>query len=167
MWTSEQATQIQVIAQKARPGIKTYAIPHGLQVEKGPDAIVEHLVENVPKLLEQWVFENFHNYSKRSWIEIYVRIMSSTLSRFSTILPTTLSSKSLMSSVDIVAWLLHSPCYRPSTWCHVVMAAPVELPIWYPHACCPDLSSAVLLLTYLHDQCRETCWSTDGLCPKA
>jgi hypothetical protein len=38
---------------KARPGIKTYAIPHGLQVEKGPDAIVEHLVENVPKLLEQ------------------------------------------------------------------------------------------------------------------
>jgi hypothetical protein len=53
MWTSEQATQIQVIAQKARPGIKTYAIPHGLQVEKGPDAIVEHLVENVPKLLEQ------------------------------------------------------------------------------------------------------------------
>ena len=70
MWTSEQATQIQAIAQKARPGIKTYAIPHGLQVEKGPDAIVEHLVENVPKLLEQWVFENFHNYSKRSWIEI-------------------------------------------------------------------------------------------------
>ena len=53
MWTSEQATQIQAIAQKARPGIKTYAIPHGLQVEKGPDAIVEHLVENVPELLEQ------------------------------------------------------------------------------------------------------------------
>lgn len=52
MWTSEQATQIQAIAHEVRPGIKTYSIPHGLQVEKGPDAIVEHLVENVPKLLE-------------------------------------------------------------------------------------------------------------------
>jgi hypothetical protein len=53
MWTSEQATQIQAIAREARPGIRTYAIPHGLQVEKGPDAIVEHLMENVPPLLDQ------------------------------------------------------------------------------------------------------------------
>ena len=33
-------------------GIKTHAIPQGLQVEKGPDAIVEYLLENVPLLLD-------------------------------------------------------------------------------------------------------------------
>lgn len=53
MWTAEQAEQIQAIAHKARPGIRTYAIPHGLQVERGPDAIIEHLVENIPLLLEE------------------------------------------------------------------------------------------------------------------
>lgn len=52
MWSSEQAAEIQKIAREARPGIKTHAIPHGLQVERGPDAIVEYLVENVPKLLD-------------------------------------------------------------------------------------------------------------------
>jgi len=33
------------------PGIKTHAIPQGLQVEHGPDAVVEYLTENIPKLL--------------------------------------------------------------------------------------------------------------------
>lgn len=40
------------LAKSLVPGIKTYAIPHGLQVDKGPDAIVEHLKEQFPKLLE-------------------------------------------------------------------------------------------------------------------
>ncbi|KAL2004840.1 hypothetical protein VTN00DRAFT_3113 [Thermoascus crustaceus] len=52
MWTAEQAAEIQSIARTLRPGIKTHAIPHGLQVEKGPDAIVEYLVEKVPPLLD-------------------------------------------------------------------------------------------------------------------
>ncbi|OCL03720.1 hypothetical protein AOQ84DRAFT_356760, partial [Glonium stellatum] len=52
MWSSEQAAEIQDIARKLRPGIKTYAIPYGLQVERGPDAIVEHLMEKVPPLLD-------------------------------------------------------------------------------------------------------------------
>ncbi|KAF2719506.1 hypothetical protein K431DRAFT_251080 [Polychaeton citri CBS 116435] len=51
MWTVEEAKQIQGIAKEVKPGIATYAIPHGLQVERGPDAIVEHLVEEVPFLL--------------------------------------------------------------------------------------------------------------------
>ncbi|KAF4995355.1 hypothetical protein F66182_16402 [Fusarium sp. NRRL 66182] len=52
MWTAEQSAAIFETARKIRPGIKTHAIPHGLQVERGPDAIVEYLVENVPKLLD-------------------------------------------------------------------------------------------------------------------
>jgi hypothetical protein len=52
MWTAEQSATIFETARKIRPDIKTHAIPHGLQVERGPDAIVEYLVENVPKLLD-------------------------------------------------------------------------------------------------------------------
>ncbi|EME41717.1 hypothetical protein DOTSEDRAFT_55463 [Dothistroma septosporum NZE10] len=52
MWTAEQAAEIQTIARKVRPDIATYAIPHGLQVKEGPDAIVEHLKCMVPQVLE-------------------------------------------------------------------------------------------------------------------
>lgn len=52
MWTKDEAEKIQSTAREVKPGIVTYAIPHGLQVEKGPDAIVEHLCETVPSVLE-------------------------------------------------------------------------------------------------------------------
>ncbi|KAL5117618.1 hypothetical protein ACEQ8H_004511 [Pleosporales sp. CAS-2024a] len=52
MWSAEEAAEIRTMAEKERPGIKTHAIPQGLQVERGPDAIVEYLVENVPGLLD-------------------------------------------------------------------------------------------------------------------
>lgn len=52
MWTVEEAEQILSTARSIRPDIKTHAIPHGLQVDRGPDAIVEHLLEKVPALLE-------------------------------------------------------------------------------------------------------------------
>jgi hypothetical protein len=52
MWSQEEAATIKSIAQKERPGIKTHAIPQGLQVQRGPDAIVEYLVEVVPGLLD-------------------------------------------------------------------------------------------------------------------
>lgn len=51
MWTPEEASTIFATAKSVVPDIKTHAIPTGLQVEKGPDAIVEYLVEEVPKLL--------------------------------------------------------------------------------------------------------------------
>lgn len=51
MWTSEQAAEIQTIAKTVKPGLVTYAIPHGLQVQHGPDAIVDHLTSTVPQLL--------------------------------------------------------------------------------------------------------------------
>ncbi|KAH6987526.1 hypothetical protein BKA56DRAFT_577039 [Ilyonectria sp. MPI-CAGE-AT-0026] len=51
MWTPEEASTIFATAKSVVPDIKTHAIPTGLQVEKGPDAIVDYLVEQVPKLL--------------------------------------------------------------------------------------------------------------------
>ncbi|KAF3353069.1 hypothetical protein VDGD_02536 [Verticillium dahliae] len=51
MWSAEEAAEIQKIAREIVPEIKTHAIPQGLQVKRGPDAIVEHLLEEVPKLL--------------------------------------------------------------------------------------------------------------------
>lgn len=52
MWSSEQAAEIQTIARGVKPDIATYAIPQGLQVEKGPDAVVEHLTCMVPQVLQ-------------------------------------------------------------------------------------------------------------------
>jgi hypothetical protein len=33
------------------PGLKTFSLPQGLQVNKGPDAVVEYTKENLPALL--------------------------------------------------------------------------------------------------------------------
>jgi hypothetical protein len=52
MWKPDEAATIRTIAEREKPGIRTQAIPQGLQVEKGPDAIVEYLVEVVPGLLD-------------------------------------------------------------------------------------------------------------------
>ncbi|KEF60705.1 uncharacterized protein A1O9_02266 [Exophiala aquamarina CBS 119918] len=51
MWTPEESARIQKIASANKPGIKTHAIPQGLQVEKGPDAIVDYLKERIPSIL--------------------------------------------------------------------------------------------------------------------
>jgi hypothetical protein len=52
MWTPEQSSEIQAIARSTVPGIKTTALPQGLQVERGPDAVVEYLLEKVPALID-------------------------------------------------------------------------------------------------------------------
>jgi hypothetical protein len=52
MWTTDEANKIQSLARSVVPDIKYHAIPTGLQVERGPDAIVEYLVEKVPALLD-------------------------------------------------------------------------------------------------------------------
>lgn len=51
MWTPEESEMIQSLAKSVVPDIKTHAIPMGLQVERGPDGVVEYLVEKVPLLL--------------------------------------------------------------------------------------------------------------------
>lgn len=52
MWSPEQSSQIFSEAREINPAVKTLAIPQGLQVERGPDAVVEWLLENVPLLIE-------------------------------------------------------------------------------------------------------------------
>ncbi|MCJ1442643.1 MAG: hypothetical protein MMC23_003140 [Stictis urceolatum] len=52
MWTPEQSEQIQATAHELVPGIKTMALPQGLQVQRGPDAVVEYIVEKLPGLIE-------------------------------------------------------------------------------------------------------------------
>ena len=52
MWTKEQSDGIRAIAREVVPGIRTTAIPEGLQVEKGPDGVFEWLMEELPKLIE-------------------------------------------------------------------------------------------------------------------
>lgn len=54
MWTSEEAAEIQTIARRVKPDIATYALPQGLQVEKGPDAVVDHLKCMVPQVLQTY-----------------------------------------------------------------------------------------------------------------
>ena len=53
MWTPEQSAKIQMIAKDiVGPQLKTFALPQGLQVEKGPDAVVEYIKEHLPKLID-------------------------------------------------------------------------------------------------------------------
>ena len=52
MWTADQSAEIEAIARDIVPNIKFHAIPYGLQMENGPEAIVEYLTEQVPKLLD-------------------------------------------------------------------------------------------------------------------
>ncbi|PWN86830.1 hypothetical protein FA10DRAFT_304719 [Acaromyces ingoldii] len=53
MWTPEQQEEIQSIARKAIPGIKTHAIPTGLQVKVGPEGIVKYLVERIDEIMAE------------------------------------------------------------------------------------------------------------------
>ena len=52
MWTPEESAKIQQIAKSIVPDIKTHAIPEGLQVQGGPDAVVNYLKENLPAILD-------------------------------------------------------------------------------------------------------------------
>ena len=51
MWTPEEAQKIIAIAKGIFPDLKTFSLPQGLQVEKGPDAVVDYVKENLPSLL--------------------------------------------------------------------------------------------------------------------
>lgn len=53
MWTPEEAQQIVSIAKDVVPNLKTMSIPKGLQVEKGPDAVLEYLKAHVPEILDR------------------------------------------------------------------------------------------------------------------
>lgn len=50
-WTPEQQEEIQQIARDTIPGIKTHAIPTGLQVKVGPDGIVQYLMDQIEGIM--------------------------------------------------------------------------------------------------------------------
>ena len=52
MWTEDEARQIHDAARAVKPDIKLHVIPTGLQVERGPEGVVEYLIEKVPGVLD-------------------------------------------------------------------------------------------------------------------
>lgn len=53
MYSPAQSAQILALARDIVPGVRTLALPQGLQVERGPDAVVEFLVERIPGCVEE------------------------------------------------------------------------------------------------------------------
>lgn len=51
MWTPKESERIQAIARETKPGLKTTAIPQGMQAQEGPDAVVEYLIQKFPELI--------------------------------------------------------------------------------------------------------------------
>ncbi|KAK7529147.1 uncharacterized protein J3D65DRAFT_643147 [Phyllosticta citribraziliensis] len=52
MWTPQQSQEAQEVAKRIVPGIKTFALPQGLQADQGPDAVVEFIKDHLPALIE-------------------------------------------------------------------------------------------------------------------
>lgn len=52
MWTDEQGQQAIADAKSVYPNIKHLALPHGLQAEKGPEAVIAYINEHLPKVLD-------------------------------------------------------------------------------------------------------------------
>ena len=52
MWTPEESLRVRKAAVETKSSIKTFALPQGLQVNKGPDAVVEFIVENLPGIID-------------------------------------------------------------------------------------------------------------------
>lgn len=52
MWTPEESSRVMSEARDVNPNVKTLAVPKGLQVERGPDAVVEYITEQLPKLID-------------------------------------------------------------------------------------------------------------------
>lgn len=52
MWTPEESGKALAAAKEVNPDVKTLALPQGLQVNRGPDAVVEYIKEQLPALIE-------------------------------------------------------------------------------------------------------------------
>jgi hypothetical protein len=52
MWTPEQSDSVLSRAREINANVKTLALPQGLQVERGPDAVVEYIVEKLEGLID-------------------------------------------------------------------------------------------------------------------
>lgn len=52
MWTPEEAAQAISIAREIVPDIKVMSLPKGLQVEKGPEGVIEYGKAHLPAILD-------------------------------------------------------------------------------------------------------------------
>lgn len=52
MWTPEQSDFVLSQAREINHSVKALALPQGLQVERGPDAVVEFIVGKLEGLIE-------------------------------------------------------------------------------------------------------------------
>lgn len=52
MWSPEESLAARKAAIEVKPEIKTFPLPQGLQVNRGPDAVVEFILENLPGIVE-------------------------------------------------------------------------------------------------------------------
>lgn len=52
MWTPEEAAQAVSIAREIVPDIKVMSLPKGLQVEKGPEGVIEYGMAHLPAILD-------------------------------------------------------------------------------------------------------------------
>lgn len=52
MWTPEEAAQAITVAREIVPNIKVMSLPKGLQVEKGPEGVIEYGKAHLPTILD-------------------------------------------------------------------------------------------------------------------
>ena len=52
MWTEAESQNIKKIARSIVPSLRTYAVPQGMQVERGPDATVAHVVTMLDEVIK-------------------------------------------------------------------------------------------------------------------
>jgi hypothetical protein len=52
MWTPEQSKIALDAAREVNPKVKTLALPPGLQVNRGPDVVVDYIKEKLPELMQ-------------------------------------------------------------------------------------------------------------------
>jgi hypothetical protein len=52
MWSPAQSAEIKRIARKVVPGLRCYVVPQGMQVERGPEATIEHVKSKLPQIIE-------------------------------------------------------------------------------------------------------------------
>lgn len=52
MWSPAESYGARSAATEMNPKIKTFALPQGLQVNGGPDAVVAFIIENLPGIIE-------------------------------------------------------------------------------------------------------------------
>ena len=52
MWSPDQSNEIKTIARAVMSELRCYAIPQGLRLEKGSEAVIEHVKSQLPDIID-------------------------------------------------------------------------------------------------------------------